>query len=421
MNFIDSSSNGIFIKELTNILGHFDEVVVEKDYRPIQGLERLAQDFIEHKSFFVSGITIEPSKGCNLRCDYCYSRDGASVPCNKNLLMNKKTADEIIPLLQKDDSTIKPSKICFFGGEPLLNFDMVKHFIEQLSGLDRYRFSMTTNGTLLDADKAAYLAGKRCSLTISCDGPRHINDRHRKYRNGSGTQGDIIQNLKRFRALSKDVGVRITLTEEFDLVALIDYFESLDITYLTVAPFTIRKGYNTPFDLVKLNQDMSDQLETTVMDRYLTCGENKQHYIHNLFETLKKRQVRNRAPKACDIFTRDLSISSEGDFYPCHRYYGMEKFRIGGIARGLDWGRIREFWQGIIEAHRACETCWIHPFCLWFCPWQLSLDNGTLSPVDPQRPECRLGRRLQELAIWLRYQEDLTKQRETVPPPSQTQ
>lgn len=352
---------------------------------------------------------------CNLRCKYCYGIDGSYG--NAPAMMPQKTAFKTIDFLV-NRSRKKDCGITFFGGEPLLNFQLIKDTVAYAKRRakeegKRFRFHMTTNGTLLDDKVTDFLVKEKFGLLISHDGPKEVHNHVRVFPGGRGTfdeVGHIIMQLKRRK---KRFTVRSTVTHHcVSLKGISEFFSGRGYSRVHIHPVSpSRQGAA----VTGLELDARDyaallrQYDQVALD-VIRCFREKKPVVFNPFGKylgLLKRNSRRSFP--CGVCRGMSAVGCDGNIYPCHRFVGMEPFTIGTIDSGFDAGKIHSLLIRYRKAREVCRTCWAVFMCAGGCMYDAAFPDGSFSPGENKN--CRITKKLIELSV-LVYSEQAMSERE---------
>lgn len=308
-------------------------------------------------------------------------------------------------------------QITFFGGEPLLNYKVIQQTVDYCQKLEKngdkkFLFELITNGTLLTKDVTDYIAENNFILFVSLDGWHEMHNENRPSLDGIDRFDSILENaIYADRVFSEKklpkVKVRANLTPNFrDVKKVADYLESKGFTYIgigTIEP--LPHGDNCGMclseeQLDELSEDQTNMMLSTI-DK-LKNNENVGAYIgRNVRKTLKSMKQHTIPGVICGVCRNTTIVDNRGFLYPCHRYAGMEKYRVGDIFHGNDKKLVHEFYRNIAErVVRDCSKCWIRDYCAGGCPWYLSDKNGVIH--KPSEGSCNRRRRMMERSLWMR-------------------
>ncbi len=340
-------------------------------------IEKSLEDFRLSENNNYVEVMLMIAQDCNLRCDYCYG--GESGRFNNRGKMSIKTAEVAFDYALKTTSDKKLLKFLFFGGEPLLNFDVIKHLVEKWEkeqkqhGREVY-FTMTTNATLITEEIAEFFNRHNIQITISIDGPKEIHDKFRVGLNGSGSFDKVMAGIKILRKHDVTFGVRTTITgaESDDLNNITNFFNEnkFYMNYVVPVNYPVLDKQNpydlTPDDLLKISHWQNDlllkacsEIEDTETDSF----EAKQLSI--TYSNIKKRESPHYF--RCGAGNWLITVDIDGNFYPCQRFVGMKSFMLGNVFDGQDKDKTVEMYSAFIEASQNCLSCWSRNLCRKRC------------------------------------------------------
>jgi uncharacterized protein len=348
------------------------------------------------------------TEACNLACTYCYElNQGVHA---KPLTMKQVDARKILDTYLAEAAGREDVCVTFFGGEPLLNFALIRDtvlYAEEQAKLRNVRisFTTTTNATLVTPEIAAFLAEHRFHVMVSLDGSKEANDRHRVFHDGSGTHDVVVRNLRVLIEAMRHAGVRLpkirataTAGNE-DPLAIDKYLRSLGTPFVEVGESHGtasggRKAYDVEYtgNPSDASQAPFAREQQRILAALASNPNQVPHIPAPLLKSLRKihdeasrqeiRQV--PAPTLCGVCRNMKAVTPGGDLYPCHRYVGMPAFKLGNIHEGgPDKARVERYYHAIYSAYEEkCTKCWARYLCGGQCPWYLSNDQGTVGPPD---------------------------------------
>ncbi len=344
------------------------------------------------------------AESCNLACKYCYC--GRNDALTKGLMPEDVAMRSVDFLMERSRGHLLPwYQVTFFGGEPLLNKPVMRKVISYLESVvgdsAEVHFSLTTNGTLLDDKVIHYIKKYNFGLMISIDGPPHVHDAMRPFRNGRGSFDRTAQNVKRLMRVRKRVTARVTLTKNcLDLVDIVRFLE--DFGFARIA-LSYSKGTSFGRDEWDLDYDDFDRMEEqseSLLERFFDRLRSNQPTPYNpvagAIDLLRERRL---VAMRCGVGRGTTTVGIDGKLYPCHRYVGMDNYVLGDIWKGIDKERYRTYLKGYLATKEKCDSCWAVHFCGGECPWYLSHPEGYFVP--PSDEHCQRIRKGLEGAAWL--------------------
>ena len=294
------------------------------------------------------------TRDCNLRCDYCYLE---KQPNYMSKDIAKKAVEYSIGQL-KDNLPDKKIDIVFHGGEPILNFDVVKEIVNKYKSYNtiykNFRFSMTTNGTIINEDIIKFLKKNDICLSVSVDGREKEHNLHRKFKSGVDTFNIIIANLLRYKEEGIDIRVRMTVTPE----TVNSIFENYKFFY--------NMGFRSiPFVLDLYNkkwtkEDMENYYRNFKKIIEFLKNENEEDF--NIFMVNLKNNI--NIPKGiCSGGKTSIHFNYNGDLYPCSFSIGEEDYKLGDIFSGIN-NKKQEWLQEINKKeNEQCSGCGFYKVC----------------------------------------------------------
>lgn len=342
---------------------------------------------------------------CNLRCKYCYENGRYEAAAKSN--MPEKVAYKAVDFLLEDSSR-KECNLTFFGGEPLINSNLIRSVVDYAKCRaakkgKTFRFSMTTNGILLKEKIVEFLEKEKFRLLISFDGPQEIHDLFRIFPDGSGSFDVVRRNLKKLQSLPDfRFSVRATLTNQYtSLRKLARYFEKEGFSRVYIQPISSHclsqnnLGLNASNNLTTLYKEY-DHLAEDVLERW----KNKKPIVFNPYKDyLEWLHKKARRILACGVCRGMLTVGADGLIYPCQRFAGMKNFIVGDVDHWIDARKIHEIYQSSSKAREVCSRCWAVPLCAGGCMHDWANEDGSFNVKEPEN--CEITRKLIELSIYL--------------------
>lgn len=363
--------------------------------------EKAAQNF--RKGSVVKALCIHIAHDCNLRCKYCFADEGAFG--GKRGLMSAETGKKAIDFVIKNSGVRKNIEIDFFGGEPLVNFEVVKEIVAYARAKEKefgkhFRFTITTNGLLLDDDKIEYINQNMSNIVLSIDGTRETNDRMRPRADGSGTYDAIVPKfLKVAESRGQDnYYVRGTFTRE-NLHFAKDVLHLADLGFQQTSVEPVVAPFDMPYalqyeDLPVIFEEYEKLAEEYVKRKQQGKGFQFFHFMVDLDQGPCVVKRLSGCGSGCEY----LAVTPEGDIYPCHQFVGNEKFKLGNLAEGsLDQTLRGAFESSNVYQKPECRKCWAKFYCSGGCPanaWNFNQDLN-----QPYDLGCEMQRKRIECAI----------------------
>ena len=354
------------------------------------------------KSDEVKALCLHICHDCNLRCRYCFADEGAYHA--KRVFMSLETAKRAIDFLIEQSGSRRILETDFFGGEPLMNFDVVKQTVryakEQAAKRGKkFLFTLTTNGLLLKDDVAEFLNREMENVVLSLDGRKEVHDAVRKTANGKGSFDLVIENLKNFVRIrgNKSYYVRGTFTAKN-----LDF--SKDVLFLADSGFdsiSLEPVVTDIPDLAITKQDLSrvcDEYDT-LCDKYLEYeAKGKGFNFFHFNVDLEGGPCLSKRVSACGAGNEYFSVVPNGDIYPCHQFAGDPDFRMGNVYEGkLDEAIRAKFKKSCLFTRKKCENCFAKFICSGGCSANNYHFNGDID--EPYDITCEMRKMRTENAM----------------------
>jgi len=406
--------------EIKDKLSHkYDTEELEEALKEIESLKLEGLLFSEdpykeyvpsmNRKSVVKALCLHISHDCNLRCKYCFASTGNFG--GQRSMMSLEVGKKAIDFLISESKNRKNLEIDFFGGEPMMNFDVVKGIIEYARQKEKehnknFRFTLTTNGLLLNDDNIRYINENMNNIVLSIDGRKEVNDRMRKRIDGSGCYEDILPKFK-YVAESRNQDnyyVRGTFTREnIDFSNDVIHLADEGFKQISVEPVVAAKdsGYDLRGeDLPKLFEEYEKLAYEYVKRRKEGEWFNFFHFMIDLSQgpCIVKRL------SGCGSGHEYLAITPEGDIYPCHQFVGNEKFKMGNVKEGvLDRDIQESFKNSNVYSKKECDGCWAKFYCSGGCA--ANSYNFHKDINVPYKVGCELEKKRVECALWIKAQE----------------
>lgn len=351
----------------------------------------------------VKALCLNIAHGCNLRCKYCFAGDGqyhGGVD-----FMSPQTAKNAIDFLIERSGSRKRLEVDFFGGEPLLNMDAVKQTVAYARDVEKaagkeFRFTITTNAVLLDDELIDYINREMYNVVLSIDGRKEVHDAVRKDAGGRGSFDTALQNsLKLIKARGdKSYYVRGTFTADNidfakDVLALNDY----GFGQVSLEPVVLPD--NSPMALRDEHIDeMKRQYELLAEEYLKRRARGKEFGFFHFNIDIYNGPCAAKRLVGCNAGDEYLVVSPNGNIYPCHRFDGMEEYRIGNINDGSFDERLpRMFATTNLTKKEECNDCWVKYYCSGGCAANSLQLCGDIR--KPYRLGCELMKKRVECAL----------------------
>lgn len=359
----------------------------------------------------VKALCLHIAHDCNLRCEYCFAKDGGYG--GSKALMNLETGKAAIDFLISNAGARNNLEIDFFGGEPLINFDVVKEIVEYGNEQAKQngkaiRFTLTTNGVLLDDEKIQFINDKMSNVVLSIDGRKKIHDKMRKNAGGDGTYNILVPKFKR---LAEDRGqnnyyVRGTYTREnLDFSEDIFHLYSLGFEKISLEPVANCDSEQLAIkeeDLERIYAEY-ERLAVKILE-FRKEGKPFEFFHYNI--DLSGGPCAIKRVVGCGAGTEYLAVTPTGELYPCHQFVGHEEFLIGNVFDGITHFDIRaKFEASNLYTKEKCKACFAKFYCGGGCAADGFLTSGDIN--EPGIISCNLERKRVECALMIKVAEHM--------------
>jgi uncharacterized protein len=340
----------------------------------------------------IMSIALFLAQECNMRCVYCYGDGGEYAGKG---MMSEETAFRAVDWLIINSKNSEKVNICFFGGEPLLNFPLMKKIVpyareKAAEKGKQVTFSITTNGSVLSDKIISFLKDEKINPLISFDGPPKYQNRQRPFKGGGGSYDMVHANVQKLRAVFPHLQARATVYGDADPFQIKEGMEQAGFTtcLLTKASPILLNAQRVGMPPEELGEQMLERMQAF----------NRKE-IGQLLATIRGRKINRDCPPAllpsmagiasgqkrhygCGVGKGMAGISATGDIYPCHRFAGLEEMRMGNIA-GYRAGGLNDYYRAVVDHSPECRSCWARYFCGGGCFYLNKAHTG-----DMRRPEA---------------------------------
>lgn len=359
----------------------------------------------------IKALCLHVAHTCNLNCTYCFAAQGKYH--GERALMSFETGKRALDFLVEISGKRRNLEVDFFGGEPLMNFEVVKQLVAYARSIEdkcgkHFRFTLTTNGVLLD-DEVTEFANREChNVVLSLDGRKEVHDRLRKTINGKGSYDTIVPKFQKFVKARGDKGyyVRGTFTHNnTDFTNDIFHMADLGFTELSMEPVVCAPGEEyalTEEDLPVL----FEQYEILAKEMLRREREGRPFTFYHYMLDLTGGPCIYKRISGCGSGTEYLAVTPWGELYPCHQFVGDPKYSMGNIWDGVTNKALQdEFKLCNAYARPDCKDCWAKLYCSGGCA--ANAYHATGSITGTYHYGCELFKKRIECAIMLKVAEAL--------------
>ena len=351
----------------------------------------------------VKALCLHIAHTCNLNCSYCFASQGKYN--GDRAVMSFEVGKQALDFLIANSGSRRNLEVDFFGGEPLMNFDVVKQLVAYARSIEKehnknFRFTLTTNGMLIDDDVIEFSNKEMSNVVLSLDGRKEIHDRFRVDYAGKGSWERIVpkfQKLVQARE-GKNYYMRGTFTHANpDFLEDIKVMLDLGFTELSMEPVVCAPGDPselTPEDM-EIVKDQYVKLAELMLQR---DDEGKPFTFYHYMIDLKGGPCIYKRISGCGSGTEYMAVTPWGDLYPCHQFVGDDKYLLGNVWDGVSNTIIQEeFASCNVYARPDCKDCWAKLYCSGGCAANAYHATGSVRGV--YKSGCELFRKRMECAI----------------------
>ena len=353
----------------------------------------------------VKALCLHIAHTCNLNCSYCFASQGKYH--GDRAVMSFEVGKQALDFLMANSGTRTNLEVDFFGGEPLMNWDVVKQLVQYARSVEKehkknFRFTLTTNGMLIDDDVIDFANKEMSNVVLSLDGRKEIHDLTRVDYAGKGSYEQIVpkfQKLVEARG-NKDYYMRGTFTHANpDFTKDVFHMADLGFTELSMEPVVCAPGDPaalTPEDL----EIVKEQYEILAKDMIRREKEGKPITFYHYMIDLTGGPCVYKRISGCGSGTEYMAVTPWGDLYPCHQFVGEEKYKLGDVWNGVTNNDLREEFRSCnAYARPECKDCWAKLYCSGGCAANAYHASGSIRGI--YEPGCELFRKRMECAIMI--------------------
>ena len=362
-------------------------------------------DFKKRKTV-VKALCLHIAHDCNLACQYCFAEEGEYH--GRRALMSFEVGKKALDFLIANSGNRRNLEVDFFGGEPLMNWEVVKQLVEYGRSKEKeynknFRFTMTTNGVLLNDEIMDYCNREMSNVVLSLDGRKEVNDKMRPFRGGKGSFDLIVPKFQKFAEMrgDRDYYVRGTFTRHnLDFSKDVTEFADLGFRSMSIEPVVAKPEEEYAIREEDLPQIMEEY--DRLAEEYLKRKKEGRgfNFFHFNIDLNQGPCVAKRL-SGCGSGTEYLAVTPWGDLYPCHQFVGQEEFLLGNVDTGVTNERIRdEFKLCNVYAKDKCRDCFARFYCSGGCAANSYNFHGSIT--DAYDIGCAMQKKRIECAIMIK-------------------
>ena len=395
--------DGITENEIIECYDQITELKEQKKLFVSDTFEPMAGELKRKTSGVIKALCLHIAHTCNLNCEYCFASQGKYH--GERAVMTFEVGKRALDFLVENSGSRRNLEVDFFGGEPLMNFEVVKQLVEYARSIEKeknknFRFTLTTNGLLIDDDVIDFANREMNNVVLSLDGRKEIHDRFRVDFAGNGSWDRIVPKFQKLVAArgGKNYYMRGTFTHANpDFLTDVKTMLDLGFNELSMEPVVCASG--DPSELTDADLpivlDQYEKLAELMLER---DREGKPFTFYHYMIDLSGGPCIYKRISGCGSGTEYMAVTPWGDLYPCHQFVGEEKFKLGDIWTGVTNKEIQnEFGDCNVYARSECKDCWAKLYCSGGCAANAYHSTGSVRGVYEYG--CKLFRKRMECAI----------------------
>ncbi|MBQ6805950.1 MAG: thioether cross-link-forming SCIFF peptide maturase [Lachnospiraceae bacterium] len=367
--------------------------------------EKYIGDFKQRQTV-VKALCLHIAHDCNLACKYCFAEEGEYH--GRRALMSFEVGKKALDFLVANSGSRVNLEVDFFGGEPLMNWDVVKQLVEYGRSIEKehnkkFRFTLTTNGVLLNDEILEFANSEMGNIVLSIDGRKEINDKMRPHRGGQGSYDEIVPKFQKVAESREQMNyyVRGTFTRNnLDFAEDVKHLADLGFEQISVEPVVApaEESYALREEDIPGLLEEYDKLALEYLKRR---KEGKGFNFFHFMIDLEGGPCVAKRLSGCGSGNEYLAVTPWGDFYPCHQFVGNEEFLMGNVDEGITRTDIRdEFKTCNVYAKEKCQKCFAKFYCSGGCAANSYNFHGNIN--DAYDIGCELQRKRIECAIMIK-------------------
>ena len=400
--------DGISEKDILDTFSEVDQLI-ESGQLFTDDVFKNANLDLKKRDSVIKAMCLHVAHTCNLNCEYCFAGQGRYH--GKDAIMSFEVGKKALDFLVENSGSRHNLEVDFFGGEPLVNFNVVKELVKYARSIEKeknkhFRFTLTTNGVLLNDDVIDFLNKEMDNVVLSLDGRKEVNDLKRKRLDGKGSYDIIVPHFQNFvkKRGNKEYYMRGTFTRN-NLDFTNDIFHMLDLGFTELSMEPVVSKPDTDYALREEDLDkIYEQYEILAKEMIKRRREGKPFTFYHYMIDLTGGPCIYKRITGCGSGTEYLAVSPNGDFYPCHQFVGEKEFLMGNVNEGITNTKLRdEFKLCNVYSRKECENCWAKLCCSGGCSANSYHTTGSIQGVYEYG--CKLFRKRIECAIMVKIAE----------------
>ena len=415
IEIFEKETQGEVISKISAKYSHISREEIEECYAQVSALkdrhalftpdtfEPMADKLKQKTSGVIKALCLHVAHTCNLNCSYCFASQGKYH--GERAIMSLEVGKRALDFLVENSGSRHNLEVDFFGGEPLMNFQMIKDLVAYAREIEKkhnknFRFTLTTNGVLIDDDVIDFANREMSNVVVSLDGRKEIHDRYRVDYAGNGSWEKIVPKFQKMVDArgGKNYYMRGTFTHANpDFLEDIKVMLDLGFNELSMEPVVCAKG-----DKEELTEEdfpiVCKQYEDLASLMLKKHSEGKDFTFYHYMIDLKGGPCIYKRISGCGSGTEYMAVTPWGDLYPCHQFVGEERYKLGDIYSGVTNKAAQcEFASCNVYARPDCSDCWAKLYCSGGCAANAYHATGSVRGVYEYG--CRLFKKRMECAI----------------------
>jgi len=368
-------------------------------------------DVLKSKNNVVKALCLHVAHTCNLNCSYCFASQGKYQ--GEKALMSFEVGKAALDFLVQNSGTRRNLEVDFFGGEPLMNWQVVKDLVAYARSIEKehnknFRFTLTTNGMLLDDEVTEFCNREMDNVVLSLDGRREVHDHLRKDYQGRGSYDVIVPKFQDFvkKRGDKSYYMRGTYTHN-NVDFTNDIFHMADLGFSELSMEPVVCAPTDPYALTEADlPELFRQYEILANEMIKRDEEGRGFTFYHYMIDLENGPCIYKRISGCGSGTEYMAVTPDGDIYPCHQFVGDEKYCMGNVYDGVTNLELREkFRKCNVYSRPECKDCWAKLYCSGGCAANAYHATGDINGIYEYG--CELFKKRMECAIMIQVHKAL--------------
>ncbi len=381
------------------------QLFTEDIYHNIASPQKNKEDYI------LKAMCLHVAHTCNLNCSYCFARQGNYTGKTEDALMSYEVGKQAFDFLIAHSGNRQNLEVDFFGGEPLMNWQVIKDLVAYARSLEAkhnkiFRFTLTTNGMLLDDDIMDFANKEMYNIVLSLDGRKNIHDHLRKDYSGHGSYEKIIPKFQEFvkRREGKGYYMRGTFTHN-NVDFTKDVFHMADLGFQSLSMEPVVCDDNDPYALTEADlPKLFEQYEILAQEMIKRNQEGNPFTFYHYTLDLGNGPCVHKRISGCGSGTEYMAVTPWGDLYPCHQFVSDPEYKLGDIYNGIQQKQLQhDFDSCTIYTREDCLECWAKLYCSGGCAANAYHATGSINGIHEY--SCNLFKKRIECAIMVQVAE----------------